>query len=64
MTPAQIAIAWVLAQDGVCAIPKAATVAHVEQNRAALDIELSAADLAELDAGFPAPPHPVPLEIL
>ncbi|MEV0055722.1 aldo/keto reductase [Saccharopolyspora shandongensis] len=64
VTPAQIAIAWVLAQDGVCAIPKAATVAHVEQNRAALDIELSAADLAELDAGFPAPPHPVPLEIL
>ncbi|MEV5542538.1 aldo/keto reductase [Saccharopolyspora shandongensis] len=64
VAPAQIAIAWVLAQDGVCAIPKAATVAHVEQNRAALDIELSAADLAELDAGFPAPPHPVPLEIL
>ncbi|MEV0701301.1 aldo/keto reductase [Saccharopolyspora sp. NPDC050389] len=64
VTPAQIAIAWVLAQDGVCAIPKASTVAHVEQNRAALDIELSAADLAELDAGFPAPPHPVPLEIL
>ncbi|SDZ40411.1 Aldo/keto reductase [Saccharopolyspora shandongensis] len=64
VTPAQIAIAWVLAQDGVCAIPKAATVAHVEQNRAALDIELSTADLAELDAGFPAPPHPVPLEIL
>ncbi|MEV6234548.1 aldo/keto reductase [Saccharopolyspora shandongensis] len=64
VTPAQIAIAWVLAQDGVCAIPKAATMAHVEQNRAALDIELSAADLAELDAGFPAPPHPVPLEIL
>ncbi|MCI2422808.1 aldo/keto reductase [Saccharopolyspora sp. K220] len=64
VTPAQIAIAWVLAQDGVCAIPKAATQEHVEQNRAALDIELSAEDLAELDAGFPAPPHPVPLEIL
>jgi diketogulonate reductase-like aldo/keto reductase len=63
-TPAQVAIAWVLAQDGVCAIPKAATGAHVEQNRAALDIQLSAADLAELDAGFPAPPHPGPLEIL
>ncbi|MGW3470674.1 aldo/keto reductase [Saccharopolyspora sp. NPDC000995] len=64
VTPAQVAIAWVLAQDGVCAIPKAATEAHVEENRAALDIELSAADLAELDAGFPAPPRPVPLEIL
>ncbi len=63
-TPAQIAIAWVLAQDGVCAIPKAVTKVHVEQNRAALDIQLSSADLAELDEGFPAPPHPVPLEIL
>ncbi|MER5394634.1 aldo/keto reductase [Saccharopolyspora sp. NPDC002686] len=64
VTPAQIAIAWVLAQDGVCAIPKAATPEHVDQNRAALDIELTAEDLAELDAAFPAPEHPVPLEIL
>ncbi|RKT90130.1 Aldo/keto reductase [Saccharopolyspora antimicrobica] len=63
-TPAQIAIAWVLAQDGVCAIPKAATPEHVDQNRAALDIELTAADLAELDAAFPAPKRPVPLEVL
>ncbi|MER7012015.1 aldo/keto reductase [Saccharopolyspora sp. NPDC000359] len=62
--PAQVAIAWVLAQDGVCAIPKAATPEHVEQNRAALDVELTAEDLAELDAAFPAPKHPVPLEIL
>ncbi|GAA0518491.1 hypothetical protein GCM10011581_22930 [Saccharopolyspora subtropica] len=62
--PAQVAIAWVLARDGVCAIPKAATPEHVEQNRAALDLELTSADLAELDAGFPAPPHPVPLEVL
>ncbi|MER7079116.1 Aldo/keto reductase [Saccharopolyspora kobensis] len=63
-TPAQIAIAWVLAQDGVCAIPKAVTPEHVDQNRAALDIELTAADLAELDAAFPAPKRPVPLEVL
>lgn len=63
-TPAQAAIAWVLAQDGVCAIPKAATAEHVDQNRAALDIELTAADLADLDAAFPAPKSPVPLEIL
>lgn len=63
-TPAQIAIAWVLAQDGVCAIPKAATPEHVDQNRAALDVELTAADLAELDAAFPAPKRPVPLEVL
>ncbi|WP_433872357.1 aldo/keto reductase [Saccharopolyspora sp. CA-218241] len=62
-TPAQIALAWVLAQD-VCAIPKAATTEHVEQNRAALDVRLDDDDLAALDAAFPPPANPVPLEIL
>jgi diketogulonate reductase-like aldo/keto reductase len=63
-TPAQIAIAWVLRQDGVCAIPKASTPEHVDENRAALDIRLSADDLAELDAAFPPPAKAKPLEIL
>lgn len=63
-TPAQIALAWVLHADGVCAIPKAATPEHVEQNLAALDVELDADDLSELDAQFPPPDRPVPLEIL
>ncbi|GAA4865272.1 aldo/keto reductase [Saccharopolyspora rosea] len=63
-TPAQIAVAWVLAHEGVCAIPKAATRQHVAENAAVLDIELSDADLADLDAAFPAPSGPVPLEIL
>ncbi|SFS99573.1 Aldo/keto reductase [Saccharopolyspora flava] len=63
-TPAQIAIAWVLAGEGLCAIPKAATRDHVEQNHAALDIRLSPDDLAELDARFPAPNRATPLEIL
>jgi diketogulonate reductase-like aldo/keto reductase len=63
-TPAQVAIAWVLRQKGVCAIPKAATPEHVEQNRAALDIRLSEQDLAELDAEFPPPDRAMPLEIL
>lgn len=63
-TPAQIALAWVLRADGVCAIPKAATPEHVEQNLAALDVELDADDLSELDTRFPPPDGPVPLEIL
>ncbi|WP_274518942.1 aldo/keto reductase [Saccharopolyspora erythraea] len=63
-TPAQVAIAWVLATEGVCAIPKAATAEHVEQNHAALEIRLSDEDLADLDARFPAPGRAVPLEIL
>ncbi|ASR36053.1 oxidoreductase [Prauserella marina] len=63
-SPAQIAIAWVLSRRGVCAIPKAATAAHVGQNAAALGIELSARDIAELDDRFPAPRRATPLEIL
>lgn len=62
--PAQVALAWVLRADGVCAIPKAADPRHVESNLAALDIELDAQDLSELDAEFPAPDGPTPLEIL
>jgi diketogulonate reductase-like aldo/keto reductase len=60
-TPAQIALAWVLREDGICAIPKAASVAHVRENRAALDIRLTRQDLEDLDKAFPAPGKPVPL---
>jgi diketogulonate reductase-like aldo/keto reductase len=63
-TPAQVALAWVLRQDGVIAIPKAATPAHVRENRAALDIRLTEQDLAALDAAFPPPTAAVPLEML
>lgn len=63
-TSAQIAIAWVLRHDGVCAIPKAATPEHVDQNLAARDIRLSEQDLADLDAQFPPPTGPSRLEIL
>lgn len=64
VTPARVALAWVLRAEGVCAIPKAATREHVEDNLASLELQLSAADLQELDERFPAPEHPVPLEIL
>lgn len=63
-TPAQIALAWLLARDGVLAIPKAGRVAHVRENRKAADIVLVPADLAELDAAFPPPAGPSPLAIL
>jgi diketogulonate reductase-like aldo/keto reductase len=62
--PAQIALAWVLRQDGVIAIPRAGSPAHVEQNRAAVDLHLSEATLAQLDRAFPPPGGPVPLEVL
>ena len=52
---AQVALAWVLREEGVIAIPKATTTVHVRENRAALDLVLSQADLAELSRAFPAP---------
>jgi diketogulonate reductase-like aldo/keto reductase len=63
-TLAQVALAWVLRQDGVVAIPKAADTAHVVENRAALDVRLSPADLAKQDAAFRPPTRPQPLEML
>ncbi|MER9873363.1 aldo/keto reductase [Mesorhizobium sp. M0195] len=54
-TPAQIALAWVMAQEGVIAIPKASRPEHIRQNAAALDIELTSEDFAEIDRAFPPP---------
>jgi diketogulonate reductase-like aldo/keto reductase len=56
ITPGQLAVAWLLHRPNVVVIPKAVQLDHVEQNRAALNVMLSAADLAELDQAF-APPH-------
>jgi diketogulonate reductase-like aldo/keto reductase len=63
-TPAQIALAWVLRHGDMMVIPKATSEAHVRENRAALDLALTAADLAELDAAFPPPRGVTPLEML
>jgi diketogulonate reductase-like aldo/keto reductase len=63
-TAAQVALAWVLRQEGVVAIPKAAHVEHVRENRGALEIELSAGDLDELDQAFPPPTRKTPLEMI
>ncbi|MBP0458915.1 aldo/keto reductase [Streptomyces montanisoli] len=63
-SPAQVALAWVLRRDDVIAIPKASTVAHVEENRAALDLRLTDDDLAALDRAFPPPAGRQPLDIL
>ncbi|MDH4052605.1 MAG: aldo/keto reductase [Rubrivivax sp.] len=60
-TPAQVALAWLLAQGEVMAIPKASNVLHLRHNLAAADLSLSAADLAELDRLFPPPRRKRPL---
>ncbi len=59
-----VALAWVLAQPGVIAIPKAARVEHVEANRHALDLELTRDDMAALDRTFPPPTKKQPLAML
>ena len=63
-TPAQVALAWVLRQQGVVAIPKAGSADHVRQNRKALDVQLQADDVALLDRVFRAPTRKVALEML
>ncbi|MER8428790.1 aldo/keto reductase [Mesorhizobium caraganae] len=63
-TAAQIALAWVMAQPGVIAIPKASSQEHVRQNVAALDIKLTSEDLAELDRAFPPPTRKRGLEMI
>ncbi len=55
VTSAQVALAWVLHQEGVIAIPKAVDPVHLRANRAAADIRLSTEDLAALDRAFPPP---------
>jgi diketogulonate reductase-like aldo/keto reductase len=60
-TPAQVALAWVLHQDGVCAIPQSGKPEHVRENRGALDVRLTLQDLADLDRTFAPPDGKQPL---
>jgi diketogulonate reductase-like aldo/keto reductase len=64
VTPAQVALAWLLHKDDVIVIPKAARAEHVRENRAALDLALTPEELAELDLAFPPPKARRPLEML
>jgi len=54
-TPAQVALAWLLQQEGMIVIPKAARLEHVRENRGALDVALTEEDLLALDRAFPPP---------
>jgi diketogulonate reductase-like aldo/keto reductase len=63
-SPAQVALAWVLRQDGVVAIPRTGSTAHLRENHGALNVTLSPHDLEELDRAFPPPQRPQPLEML
>ena len=63
ITPAQLALAWLLHQ-GTVPIPKSSSLRRVEENRKAGDITLDQSVLDELDAIFPPPDHKMPLDVL
>jgi diketogulonate reductase-like aldo/keto reductase len=63
-TPAHVALAWVLRQQGVLAIPKSANPDHVKANRESLEIQLTQQDLDDLDHVYPPPSRKAPLEVL
>jgi diketogulonate reductase-like aldo/keto reductase len=63
-TPAQVALAWLLRQDGMMVIPKASRPEHVRENRGAVDVNLTGDDLAALDRAFPPPKGPTALGML
>ncbi|WP_372396461.1 aldo/keto reductase [Azospirillum sp. HJ39] len=63
-SPAQVALAWALRQQGVIAIPKAGTAAHAVENAAALRLTLTAQDLAEIDRAYPPPRRKQPLAMI
>ncbi len=64
ITPIQLMLTFLLAQDNVCSIPKASTLEHVNQNADTLKIILSQKDLELLNTEFPSPTEKVPMDIL
>ena len=63
-TPAQAALAWLLASEDVIVIPKTSRRERLKENLGALDHKLTATQLAELDRLFPPPARSQPLEML
>ena len=64
MTPAQVALAWLLSSEDIVVIPKTGNRLRLNENIRALDQKLSHAQLAELDRLFPPPARARPLEML
>jgi diketogulonate reductase-like aldo/keto reductase len=64
ISAAQLALAWVLAQPGVAAIPKAVRQDHLRDNLAAAELALAPEVLAEIDRQHPAPRRKMPLAMI
>ena len=61
---AQLALAWLTAQRGVMAIPKATSEAHLRENLAAAAVVLDDAERAAIDRAFPPPRRKTPLKMI
>jgi diketogulonate reductase-like aldo/keto reductase len=64
VTPAQVALAWVLRDPNIIAIPKSGNPARVRENHAASRVQLTPGDLEDLDKAFPPAKGKTPLEML
>jgi len=64
MSPAQVALAWLLSHEDVIAIPKTTRRERLQEDLAALEHPLSSAQLRELDRLFPTPTDAQPLEMI
>jgi diketogulonate reductase-like aldo/keto reductase len=64
MTPAQAALAWLLAHDDIIVIPKTGNRERLRENLGALEHALTAAQAAEIEKLFPAPARARALEVL
>ncbi|MBD2577116.1 aldo/keto reductase [Oscillatoria sp. FACHB-1406] len=54
-TPTQIALSWLLHQDNVISIPKSSNRDRLLENYSALELQLTPADIQQLDRIFPPP---------
>jgi diketogulonate reductase-like aldo/keto reductase len=63
-TVAQIALAFLIRNPGVIVIPKTGMPERVRENRASVEVHLTADDLAILDRVFPPPARKIPLEMI
>lgn len=61
VTPAQLALAWLLGNEDVILIPKSGDTARVRENAAVLNLPLDAAQRADIDRLFPPPSRAQPL---
>jgi len=63
-TPVQVALAWVTRQEGVLAIPRTGSPAHVQENAAAANLKLTVEDIEEINRAFPPPRGKRALEMI